>query len=131
MRNASYYKVKGHDFIRTLSKFYPLRIFRITVKVLTFLGKDMKIVGPNKNIDVAGWLSVKFPVHAVIRPTKKAVETRDKAILCHASMLGENKPSFDILSLIDKIFGYKDCYMRAYPKVKSWFNEHDLFKDIK
>jgi len=110
---------------------YPLRLLRIMVRILTFFGRDMSIAGRNKEIDVAGWLSIKYPVHAVIRPTKKAVETREKAILCHESMIGENKPSFDVLSIIDRAFGYKDCYMRDYPKVKSIFNEHDLFKGIK
>lgn len=110
---------------------YPLRLLRIMVGILTFIGKDMSIEGRNKNIDVAEWLSIKYPVHAVIRPTKKAVDTKEKAVLCHESMIGENKPSFDVLSIIDRAFGYKDCFMRKYPKVISIFNEHDLFKGIK
>ena len=30
-----------------------------------------------------------------------------------------------------KLFGNRDYYMRAYPPVKSWIREHDLFKGIK
>jgi len=29
------------------------------------------------------------------------------------------------------ITGHQDYYMRAYPPVKSWLRERDLFKDIK
>jgi len=110
---------------------YPLRLLRIIVKVLTFFGRDTSIPGRNKNIDVAGWLSIKYPVHAVIRTTKKAVEAKEEAIFCHESMIDENKPSFNILNFIERTFGYKDCFMREYPKVKSIFKEHDLFKGIK
>jgi len=109
----------------------PLRILRITVKVLSFLGRDMHRVGPNKNIDLAGRLAVKFPVHAVIRPTKKGVKPRDKENLCHASMLEGGSPRRSIFSLANRLFGHRDYYMRAYPPVNSRLRERDLFKNIK
>lgn len=109
---------------------FPRRILRLIVRVLSFLGKDMHMVGRNKNVDIAGIVTVKFPVHAVIRLTKKAVQTRDRAIQCHASMLGAGTPHYNILSLTNKIFGYRDYYMRAYPPVNRRQHEHDLFEGI-
>lgn len=108
----------------------PLGILRMEVRVLSFLGRDVHRVGPNKNIDLADRVAVKYPVHAVIRPTKKAVQARDRAMLCHASMLSCVSLRYSIFSLVDKLFGYREYYMRAYPPVKGWSREHDLFKDI-
>lgn len=87
-------------------------------------------VGRNRNVDFMGIVSVKFPVHAVIRPTKNAIHARDKAILCHASMLGDGSSRHNIFSLSNMFFGYRDYYMRAYPSVKGHLRERDLFKGI-
>jgi N-acetyl-1-D-myo-inositol-2-amino-2-deoxy-alpha-D-glucopyranoside deacetylase len=109
----------------------PRRLLRMEVRVSSFLGRDMHKVGKNKNIDLTEIAAENFPVNAVIRPAKKAVQAREKAMLCHASMLSCVSPSFNIFSLVDMFFGYRECYMRAYPPVKSWLREHDLFKGIK
>lgn len=109
----------------------PRKTTRLIVQLYSFLGIDMHKVGRNRNVDTADIVKVKFPIHAVLCPSKKAVEAKERAIRCHASMLGDGSPRFGILSIVNKIFGHRDYYMRAYPPVRSWLREHDLFKGIK
>lgn len=109
----------------------PRRLLRMEVRVSSFLGRDMHKVGRNRNVDLAAIAAENFPVNAVILPTEKAVQARERAMLCHASMLSCVSPSYSIFSLFDKLFGYREYYMRTYPPVKSWLREHDLFKGIK
>ena len=108
----------------------PRRILRMEVKVLSFLGKDMHRYGRNRNLDLADIAKVNFPVHAVIRPTKKAVQARDKAILCHASMINGSSSRPSIFNLVTGLFGYREYYMRAYPPVNSRLRERDLFQNF-
>ncbi len=108
----------------------PKRILRMEVKVLSFLGIDMHRFGRNRNLDLADIAEVKFPVHAVIRPTKKAVQAKDKAILCHASMIDASSSRPSIFNLVNSLFGYREYYMRAYPQVNGHLRERDLFKNI-
>jgi hypothetical protein len=86
--------------------------------------------GPNKNIDLESKVKVQFPVHAVIRTSKKAVEAKNMAALCHASMVSSSYPHRSIFNLPDKLLGSRDHYMRAYPPVKKRFRERDLFQGI-
>jgi N-acetyl-1-D-myo-inositol-2-amino-2-deoxy-alpha-D-glucopyranoside deacetylase/mycothiol S-conjugate amidase len=109
----------------------PRRITRMIVQFNSFLGLDMQKVGKNKNVDMEEITKIKFPIHAVIVPSKKAIEAEKKAIRCHASMFREAPPHFHILNIVTKILGHRDYYMREYPPVKSWIREHDLFKGIK
>lgn len=109
----------------------PRKITRMIVQLYSFLGRDMHKVGRNKNVDMADIASIKFPINAVLVPSKKAVEAEERAISCHASMLGDAPPRFHILNIVNKILGHRDYYMREYPPVKSWLREHDLFKRIK
>ena len=108
----------------------PRRITRMIVQLYTFLGMDMHKVGKNKNVDIAEIVTMKFPIHTVIVPSKKAIEAEERAIRCHASMLSDSPPRFHILSIVTKILGHRDYYMREYPKEKNWLREHDLFKGI-
>jgi len=108
----------------------PRKITRMIVQLYSFLGMDMHKVGRNKNVDMAEIAKIKFPIHAVLIPSKKAIEAEERAIRCHASMLSDAPPRFHILSIVTKILGHRDYYMREYPPVKSWLREHDLFKGI-
>ena len=109
----------------------PRKITRMIVKFNSFLRLDMHKVGKNKNVDMVEIVKIKFPIHAVIVPSKKAIDAEEKAIRCHASMFREAPPRFHILSIVTKILGHRDYYMREYPPVNGWFREHDLFKGIK
>jgi len=108
----------------------PRKITRIIVQLYLFLGKDMHKVGRNKNADLVELAKIKFPIHAVITPSKKAIEAEARAIHCHESMLSDAPPRFHILTIVTKILGHRDYFMRKYPPVKSWLREHDLFKGI-
>jgi N-acetyl-1-D-myo-inositol-2-amino-2-deoxy-alpha-D-glucopyranoside deacetylase/mycothiol S-conjugate amidase len=108
----------------------PRKITRMIVQLNTFLGKNMNKVGKNKNVDLKEIAKIKYPIHAVIVPCKKAIDAEERAIRCHASMFREAPPRFHISSIVAKILGHRDYYMREYPPVKSWKREHDLFKGL-
>jgi len=108
----------------------PRRITRMIVRLYSFLGMDMHKVGRNKNVDMVEIAKIKYPIHAVIVPSKKAIEAEERAIRCHASMLSDAPPRFHILNIVTKILGHRDYYMREYPPAKGWLREHDLFKGI-
>lgn len=109
----------------------PRRITRMIVQFNLFLGLDMHKVGKNKNLDIVEIAKIKFPIHAIIVPSKKAIEAEERAIRCHVSMFRETPPRFHILSIVTKILGHRDYYMQKYPPAKGRFREHDLFKGIK
>jgi len=108
----------------------PRRITRMIVQLYLFLGMDMHKVGKNENVDIAEIAKNKFPIHAIIVPSRKAIEAEEIAIRCHASMLCDAPPRFHILSIVTKILGHRDYYMRKYPPAKGWLREHDLFKGV-
>ena len=109
---------------------FPHRWLKVMVKIWKMLGRDVHHFGRNKDIDLAAMIEDEFPVHAVVRLKKQAVLTRDKAAACHASQLGGGSPRGGIMGLINRIFGQKDSYMRAYPPVKGHRKEHDLFDEV-
>jgi len=108
----------------------PHRILRVIVKLLSFFRIDMHRWGRNKNIDLESIVEKQFPVHAVIRTSKKAINIRNKAVLCHASMLGNGFPRRGIFNLINNLIGHRDYYMRAYPPANKRIRERDLFEGL-
>jgi len=109
---------------------FPHRFLKLFVKVMSFFGRDPHHFGRNKDIDLASFVETEFPVHAVIRLKKKSLRTREQAAACHASQLSGGSPRRGLLGLINRLFGQRDCYMRAEPPVKSRLREHDLFKGV-
>lgn len=110
--------------------FFPRRVLRIMAKFAHISKIDLKKIGDKKNIDFQGMIDAKFPIHAVIRPSKMAFKARAKAALCHESMLNGNTPYQGLNGLAIKLFGQNDYYMREYPSVKNSIKEHDLFEGI-
>jgi N-acetyl-1-D-myo-inositol-2-amino-2-deoxy-alpha-D-glucopyranoside deacetylase len=109
---------------------FPRRMLKFMFRLLSFFGRDVSKFGRNNDIDLAGMLAVEFPVHAVIRPDKKAARTRNMAVACHASQLGGGSPRRGIFYLANRLLGQRDCYMRAYPPVTGRRRERDLFEGI-
>jgi LmbE family N-acetylglucosaminyl deacetylase len=109
---------------------FPHRLLKVTVKLLSFFGKDPHRFGRNKDIDIASLVEMEFPVHSVIRLTRNAVLTRDRAVACHASQLGGGSPRGGILGLANRLFGQRDSYMRAHPLVSGQRRESDLFEGV-
>jgi N-acetyl-1-D-myo-inositol-2-amino-2-deoxy-alpha-D-glucopyranoside deacetylase len=110
---------------------FPHKWMKMTVRIWQLMGKDVHHFGKNKDIDLADMLKDEFPVHAVLKLTRQAVETGNKASSCHASQLGGGGGRRGGLrELMNKIFGYKATYMRAYPPVKGNLKEKDLFEGV-
>jgi N-acetyl-1-D-myo-inositol-2-amino-2-deoxy-alpha-D-glucopyranoside deacetylase len=110
---------------------FPHRIFKFMVKVMQFFGRDVHHMGRNKDIDMAAFVEPEFPIHAVIRLKKQSLRTRELAAACHASQLSGGLRRGGLFGLINRLFGQRDCYMRAEPPVQGRLREHDLFKGVK
>lgn len=110
--------------------FFPRRVLRIMAKFACVLHVDIKRIGNKRNIDLEGMIKTKFPIHAVIRPSKKALKARTKAAFCHESMLNGKTPYQGLNGLAIRLFGQRDYYMRGYPTVENNKKEQDLFEGI-
>jgi N-acetyl-1-D-myo-inositol-2-amino-2-deoxy-alpha-D-glucopyranoside deacetylase len=108
---------------------FPRTIFRVLVKLMPLFGQDPHHFGRNKDVDIAEMANVTFPVHAIIRLTRQAKETREMAILCHASQMG-GRPRNNLFSFAEKFRRHNDLYMRFYPPVTNRKRESDLFEGI-
>jgi len=108
---------------------FSRRLLKVAVKLLPLFGQNPHRFGRNKDIDIANLATVEFPVHAAIRLTKQAVETRNKAMACYTSQAGGGPPRTGILGLVNKLFGQHDLYMRAHPPADG-HRETDLFEYV-
>ncbi|OGO19610.1 MAG: hypothetical protein A2144_07695 [Chloroflexi bacterium RBG_16_50_9] len=104
---------------------------KIMVKLMPLFGQNPHRFGRNRDIDLTKMLRVEYPVHAVIRLTKEAVETRNKAAACHASQGGgQPRPGlFRLFRIVEKLRGQRDYFMRDYPP-PTHQREKDLFEGI-
>lgn len=128
----SYYPEAGPAFQpqKLYFRVLPRGLLRVAVKLLPLLGQDPHRLGRNKDIDLASVAEVDFPVHAVIRLTKRAVEARDRAAACHASQLGGRPRRAGLLRLVDRLSGHSDLFMRAHPPADGRRRETDLFEGV-
>jgi len=111
------------------------RIMRLMIKLMPLFGQDPHHFGRNKDVDITKMVDVEFPIHAIIRLRKQDLETRNRAVACHASQSGgsggRGRPFlFKILEAIDRIGGPKDYFMRDFPPPDSRRREKDLFERI-
>ncbi len=113
-----YFHVFSHHFLK------------FAVKVMKLLGRDVHHMGRNKDIDFASFVKNEFPVHCVIRLNKRSAQARDYAASCHASQLGGGFRRRGLLGMVNRLFGQRDCYMRAFPPVTGHVHERDLFKGV-
>ncbi|MBI2850042.1 MAG: GlcNAc-PI de-N-acetylase, partial [Chloroflexi bacterium] len=107
----------------------PHGLLKVAVKVLPLFGQDPHRFGRNKDIDLANLVTVEFPVHAVIRLSKQAASTRDKAADCYVSQVESRPPSTGMMRLLMPFFGRRDSYMQAYP-TPGRRREKDLFRGV-
>ncbi|OGO31132.1 MAG: hypothetical protein A2Z29_00045 [Chloroflexi bacterium RBG_16_56_11] len=130
--DASQYPEAGTPFQPQKLYFhvFPHRWVKVVVKVMKLLGRDPSHFGRNKDIDLAGLVEIEFPVHAVVRLTRRSARIRDRAAACHASQLGGGSPRGGIMGLVGRLLGQKDSFMRAYPPVSDSKRESDLFQGI-
>jgi N-acetyl-1-D-myo-inositol-2-amino-2-deoxy-alpha-D-glucopyranoside deacetylase len=108
----------------------PRRIFRLAVRLMPLIGQDPHHFGRNKDVDLTQFVNVEYPVHAFIRLRKQSLAVRDRAMTCHTSQLGGSSPRRGLLGTLNKLFGQKDHFMRAYPVPRGKLRESDLFTGI-
>jgi N-acetyl-1-D-myo-inositol-2-amino-2-deoxy-alpha-D-glucopyranoside deacetylase len=108
----------------------PRGFVKIVVRLMPIFGQNPRRFGRNKDIDLVRMMEVEYPVNAVVRLSKRAVEVRDKAAACHASQGGGRfrQGPFSLLGMVERFGGQRDCYMRDYPVPTSRHREKDLFE---
>jgi LmbE family N-acetylglucosaminyl deacetylase len=107
---------------------FPHRLLKVAVKLMPLFGQDPHRLGRNRDIDIARMVAVEFPIHAIVRLSKQAVATRDKAASCYASQLGGGPRRGSLLGFLRRVSGQYDYYMREYPPSDSRRRETDLFE---
>ncbi len=109
----------------------PRWSMRIMVKLMPLFGQDPHRSGRNQDVDLTRRIGMEYPVHAIVRLTKRAVKIRNKAVACHASQSGgrPRRSPFRLLQIIDKLRGPRDYFMREYPP-PTRRREKDLFEGL-
>ncbi len=106
-------------------------MLKLWVKLMPLFGQDPHRLGKNKDIDITQFANVSYPVHAIIRLNRQAIEAREKATECHGSQLGGGGPPGGWLrGLAEKARGQRDFFMRGYPPMNGR-KERDLFEGVK
>lgn len=106
---------------------FPKGFMKAALFFLRLFGKDPTKFGKNGDINLVPIAEAKFPINARV-DYRSVLEKRDKASACHASQGGVQMTS-GVMSLMRKIFGISDQFMRAYPAPGKHV-ERDLFEGI-
>jgi LmbE family N-acetylglucosaminyl deacetylase len=132
--NAAMYPEAGPAF--QPGKLYfgvrPHGTMKMMIKLMPLFGQDPHHFGRNKDIDMTRMVGVEYPIHAVVRLPKNAVQVRNKAAACHASQGGGRFRAgpFMLLQMINKLRGPRDYFMREYPVPAGRHRENDLFEGL-
>jgi N-acetyl-1-D-myo-inositol-2-amino-2-deoxy-alpha-D-glucopyranoside deacetylase/mycothiol S-conjugate amidase len=114
----------------------PRKLMNLMIKLMPLFGQDPHHFGRNGDVDLTKTRSVEYPIHAMVRIKKHAVEIRNRAVACHASQGGgggggRRRPGlFRIIQMIDRFRGPRDYFMREYPPPNNSRREKDLFQGI-
>ncbi|OGO35900.1 MAG: hypothetical protein A2147_07225 [Chloroflexi bacterium RBG_16_57_8] len=111
----------------------PRGTMKLMVKLMPLYGQDPHHFGRNKDIDLTKMVGVEYPIHAVIRLSKRDVETRNRAASCHASQGGgrfRRGGPFMLLRIVEKLRGPRDYFTRVHPAVTTRRREKDLFEGV-
>ncbi len=115
------------------------RMMKFMIKLMPLFGQNPHKFGRNKDIDMTKVFGTVYPIHAFVRLSKKDMETRREAAACHASQGGGQPPrrswglfglTNTIFNITNRIFGYRDYFMRAYPPPRGKRREPDLFAGL-
>jgi N-acetyl-1-D-myo-inositol-2-amino-2-deoxy-alpha-D-glucopyranoside deacetylase/mycothiol S-conjugate amidase len=111
---------------------FSKRLIRLLVRVLPWMGVDVRRWGRNKDIDLLDLAEEEpFPIHAEIDYREQA-DAKDRASACHASQLEGGPPRRGLISWLFRLaLGSKDQFMRAYPKAGPEVHEDDLFQGVR
>lgn len=105
-------------------------LLKVAVKLLPLFGQNPHRFGRNKDIDIASLAKMEFPVDAIVRLNRRTVKIRDKAVACYLSQADGGPPRISLFGLVNKLFGRRDLYMRAYPPGDG-YRETDLFQGVR
>lgn len=106
---------------------FPKGFMKMALFFLRLFGKDPTKFGKNGDINLVPIAAANFPINARV-DYRSVLDKRDKASACHASQGGARMTS-GAMSLMRRIFGISDQYMRAYPTPGKHV-ERDLFEGI-
>jgi N-acetyl-1-D-myo-inositol-2-amino-2-deoxy-alpha-D-glucopyranoside deacetylase len=118
----------AHQPQRLFFHTFPHTFLRFAVRLMPLFGVDPRRFGRNKDINLLDIVSVRFPIHAVIRYHEVA-KIRDQATACHASQGGLLffKGPFGWLR---RVFSAQETFMQAYPEPQNRRPINDLFVGI-
>jgi N-acetyl-1-D-myo-inositol-2-amino-2-deoxy-alpha-D-glucopyranoside deacetylase len=108
---------------------FPRGIMKVTVTLMPLFGQDPHHLGKNRDIDLASVANVKFPMHAVLRLSRRDRATRDKATACYVSQIVNRPKRRGLFGFLQRLTrDDRDYFMRAYPAVQGRLHERDLFE---
>lgn len=110
----------------------PRRYMKTIIRLMPLFGQDPHHFGRNRDVDLTKMTGNDYPVHAVIKHSKKAVETRSQAMACHESQTSgvQRVWPFKVMELLGSLRGSKDYFVRLYPTPDNKRKEKDLFHGI-
>jgi LmbE family N-acetylglucosaminyl deacetylase len=97
------------------------------VRLLGWLGTDARHFGKNRDIDLTAIVQDDWPVHATIS-TGPVRNIKAEASRCHASQ-GGGMPR-GAMTLMARLLGANEQFMRAVPPEPPTHMEHDLFEGV-
>ena len=108
---------------------FPQRFLKLAVRFLPLFGQDAKHFGRNKDIDLTVLIGASLPLTTTIKPEKQALKTREQASACHKSQLEGGPSRRGVLSIVSKLSGRHDTFIRAFP-LPDGKQEKDLFEAL-
>jgi LmbE family N-acetylglucosaminyl deacetylase len=110
----------------------PRGLMKLAIRIMPLLGRDPHHFGRNRDIDLTKMLGQEYPVHAVIRLSRKAVKIQREASACHASQGGgqPRRGPFRLFGIMEKLRGPRDYFTRDYPPPTKK-REKDLFEGVR
>ena len=104
---------------------FPRGFLKLVVRLMPLFGQNPRKFGRNGDIDMKSIAEVNFPTHVKI-DISSVQEIKAAASACHASQGGIGMRR-GVMGLVIKLFGEREEYMQAYPKIQGgWKVRKDL-----
>ncbi len=127
------------SFVSDLPPYQPAKLYfqvfqwghmRFALRVLIFLGVDLRRFGRNRDIDLITLVKESnFPVHTKIS-CRSVANQKHEASLCHASQFWGTSLPRGTLRWLQALMGSTEHYMRAIPPASPGLKERDLFEGL-
>ena len=130
--DASFHPEAGAPFKPTALYYqvFPQWFLKLATRLMPFFGKDPSKWGRNGDINLTD-LIADFPIHVKV-DVRSVEDFKRLAGAQHASQSGGISASrWTLFGIMNRLFGGRESYMRAYPPVNGPFREkRDLFDGI-